>query len=1026
MSQDRRRFLARAACAAGSAVTLAAAPEARAQASRRTGNISPRSLPPEFVRDAATGALAVDPAQQVSYTACLGCTTMCGVRVRVDRRSGKVLRVAGNPYSPLSAGDPVPYGASIRDSFAALARDARGGTIVSTACGRGNAVLEQLDSPFRVLTPLKRAGPRNGGRWEPIPFEQLVREVVEGGDLFGEGHVDGLRALRDLETPIDPRQPQLGPRVNQVALLSSLDDGRLAFARRFAQQAYGTINFVGHGSYCGGSYRSGSGAMFGDLKGMPNAKPDFDHAEFVLFVGTAPGNAGNPFKRQARQLAAARGRAGKLSYVVVDPVLTHAGNAAAGARARWIPIRPGTDGALAMGMMRWMFERRRVDERYLAQPSAKAAAAAGEASWSNASHLVVVEPGHPREGLMLRASDLGRALAPADRYGEKDAFVAVDAATGLATPHDEAGSPALPWFEGSSVCDGRPVRVATSLALLRTEAMRRSLDAYADACGIPADTIESLAREFTSHGKKAAVNVHGGTMAGNGFYSAWALVMLNTLVGNLNVRGGTLVNGGTFPDAGAGPRYDLADFPGAVKFRGTPVGRNVPYERSAEFAQRKAAGAAYPAQAPWFPNAPQLATEWFTAPLDGYPYPLKALLLWSTNPVYGIPGLRDQAGAALADPRKLPLIVAVDPFLNESSAFADYVVPDSLLYESWGYGGAWGGVPTRLTTARWPVVEPRAAKLADGTAIGMEAFFIALAKAMKLPGFGANAIAGSDGRRHALERPEDWYLRAGANVAFGGKAPVPDASDDDLALSGVERLRPVLAATLKDDEWRKVATVLSRGGRYQPVGETFRADRPEHATHAFARPMQVYNETVAASRSSVTGARFAGTPAWVAPSFADGSPMRAHYPERDWPLLLMSHKSPLHNSYSLGAGRLRRLRPSNEAKLHPQDARRWGVSDGERVRVTTPGGSLVAVARLVDGVMRGVIAIEHGFGHRELGARAHRIGTATQPVETALAVGVNLNDVGLADPTRQGRSVWTDPVAGSSVRNGLPARIEKA
>jgi tetrathionate reductase subunit A len=49
-----------------------------------------------------------------------------------------------------------------------------------------------------------------------------------------------------------------------------------------------------------------------------------------------------------------------------------------------------------------------------------------------------------------------------------------------------------------------------------------------------------------------------------------------------------------------------------------------------------------------------------------------------------------------------------------------------------------------------------------------------------------------------------------------------------------------------------------------------------------------------------------------------------------------------------------------------------------------------------------------------------------QPVVDGLAAGFNLNDLGLADPTRAGASVWMDPVSGSSVRNGLPAALSKA
>lgn len=78
------------------------------------------------------------------------------------------------------------------------------------------------------------------------------------------------------------------------------------------------------------------------------------------------------------------------------------------------------------------------------------------------------------------------------------------------------------------------------------------------------------------------------------------------------------------------------------------------------------------------------------------------------------------------------------------------------------------------------------------------------------------------------------------------------------------------------------------------------------------------------------------------------------------------------------------------------------------------------------GIAPGVAAIEHGFGHLELGARAHRIGPIQQPQDKRLAAGVNLNDIGLLDPTRPDKSPWVDAISGASVRNGLPARMKRA
>jgi tetrathionate reductase subunit A len=979
---------------------------------------------PEFRID-RKGNLAVNPAQQVSYTTCLGCTTMCGVRVRIDRASGKVLRVAGNPYSPLSTDPHLPMKASVRDSFVAISGyKGKGLDGRSTACGRGNAVAQQIDSPYRVLTPLKRVGPRNSGQWEPISFDQLVKEVVNGGNLFGEGPVDGLAALRDLKTPIDPQQPALGSVVNQVAVLSSVNDGRENFARRFFQKAYGTINFIGHGSYCGGSYRSGSGALFGDMKAMPHCKPDFSNAEFVLFVGTAPGQAGNPFKRQGTLVAKARSE-GKLSYVVVDPVLTHADNVASGDRGRWLPIRPGTDGALAMAIIRQLFETDRIDHHFLSFPNAELARQNGEPSFSNATHLVVVEPKHPRERRFLRASDLGFELPEEQRYKEGDAFVCLDEAGQPVFSHQAKGACQL-LVDGVLTVGGQEVRVKSALKLLQEEAMRLDLPAYAAACGIPADTLVALARELAAHGKRASVIAHGGMMSGSGFYNAYALMSINALLGNINWKGGFVANGGGFKDNGEGPRYNLDAFPGMVKPAGTPLGRNVSYEKTAEFAAKKAADKAYPASAPWFPNAPGLTTELLPGGISGYPYALKALVLWSSNPLYGVTGLRNKIAKDLADPKKLPLIISVDPFINESNAYADYIVPDSLMYESWGWVAAWNGVPTKAMSARWPVIEPKADKTPDGQAIGMETFFIALAKAMQLPGFGAGAISDPEGQTYPLNTPEDWYLRGGANIAWLGKEPVADATAEDIILSGVERIRPLLEKTLKPEEVAKVAFLLTRGGRYQPGKDAYDEENPEWMRNPMKAMAHLWNENLGTAKNSLTGKRFTGCPTWVEPSFADGTPVGKIYPAAQWPLQLVSYKSALQNPYSIGATRLLSLHPENPVLIHPADAQRLGLAMGDLAEISTPTGSLKARVMVHAGVTPGVAAVEHGFGHRELGARAHRIGKAQQPENKRLAAGVNLNDVGLIDPTRPDKAPWVDSVSGAAVRNGLPARISRA
>src|SRR5690606_22201844 len=140
----------------------------------------------------------------------------------------------------------------------------------ATSCARGSAMFEHQTAAHRVLQPPKRVGPRGSGQSPTITFRQQIEENGEGCDLIGEGHVDGLRAIRDVATLIDPDNPEYGPRSNQLLMTDSANEGRTPLINRFGRQAFGTVNIANHGSYCGQSYRVGTGAALGDLVSMPH------------------------------------------------------------------------------------------------------------------------------------------------------------------------------------------------------------------------------------------------------------------------------------------------------------------------------------------------------------------------------------------------------------------------------------------------------------------------------------------------------------------------------------------------------------------------------------------------------------------------------------------------------------------------------------------------------------------------------------------------------------------------------------
>lgn len=954
-----------------------------------------------------------NPNQIVAFTQCYGCWTQCGVRARVDTKNNKILRVDGNPYNPLSHSQHFSYDTSISDAFLNL-YGKNGIDKRSTSCSRGAVTHEGVKHKTRILKPMKRVGPRGSGKWESISYETLIDEVVNGGDLFGEGHVEGLKDIYDPKTPLDPKHPSYGSKSNQLMTSFSGPEGRTPLMKRFALKSFGTINFGAHGSYCGLNMRSGSGALMNDLAKNKHVKPDWDYVEYAIFWGTSPAQAGNPFKRQGRQLADGRKR-DDFEYAVIDPNMPNSTTLATKDH-EWFPINPGTDIALAMGMIRYIIEKNRYNETYLKQPNMKAAEAAGELNHTNATHLVIMTEGHPQYGQFLREKDITGVK------GKEDAYV-LNKNNELISA-EKASEAELFGSQNVTLKNGDEVLVKTSFTTLKESSLRHSLKEYSDISGIPEKKIVELAFRFTAHDRRVAVITHGGMMSAGGFYSAWGILMLNALVGNLNHKGGVSVSGGKFPDFGGGPRYNLKGFPNSNKPGGLSISRSRKvYEESEEYKTLKAQGKnPYPAKAPWYPFAGGQLTEQVASAASGYPYKVKAWINCMANPVYGIAGMRNVLVDKLKDPKNIPLFVSIDAFMNETTALADYIVPDTHNFESWGFTAPWAGVPTKSSTARWPIVESKIEKTKDGQTISLEAFLVSVSKELSLPGFGENAIPDSDGQLHPLLKAEDYYLRAAANIAYAGK-PVKEANDEDLTLTGVSRIMPQIESILKPDEQKRVAYVYSRGGRFNSFESGWKGDK---TGPQWKRPLQIWNESVGQYRNAMSGDYYHGCPTYYPALFADGSTVESYYPKKDWPLKLISYKSNIMSSSTIHLERLRSIRRSNMIAINPKDAAQFDIKHGDHVKIKTPAKFVEARIALLDGVARGVIAIEHGWGHKGFGATEQTLDGEVIMHDAKAGGGVNLNDLGIGDPTRKEvESTWLDWATGSSVRQGIPATLEK-
>src|SRR3989338_7369454 len=94
---------------------------------------------------------------------------------------------------------------------------------------------------------------------------------------------------------------------------------------------------------------------------------------------------------------------GRRKYAVVAPRLSKL----AAKAWKWLPIKPGTEGALALAMIYWIIENKKYDAKYLSNSNKAAAKIDKEPNWTNASWLVKMKD--ERSGEFLRASDLGMA-----------------------------------------------------------------------------------------------------------------------------------------------------------------------------------------------------------------------------------------------------------------------------------------------------------------------------------------------------------------------------------------------------------------------------------------------------------------------------------------------------------------------------------------------------------------------------------------------------------------------------------------
>jgi anaerobic selenocysteine-containing dehydrogenase len=457
------------------------------------------------------------PEEVLVPSICQQCPGGCGLLVRT--LEGEVAGISGNPLHPVNRG--------------ALCPKAFGG-------------LQVLYDPHRLKGPLARAGER--GRFRAIGWDEALSLV--------SARLSDLRA-KDL--------------AHTVVILGGQYRGyRDILWRRFAE-AYGTPNYIRSRCFAPEKPALAHRLMQGVTSPLSY---DLAASRFILSFGASlleswigPVHTSQAFARLRRSGDRPRGL-----LVQVDPRRSTTAIKA----DRWIPVAPGTDGVLALGIANAMIREGLYDQEFVGEQT----------------------------------------------FGFED------------------------WVDGA----GRPHLGFKNLVL-----QNYGLFTVSAATGVPVKNILEIARNLATLKPAVVIGERGPSYGPDDLHTRMAIHSLNALAGNIGVAGGLQIQG----------ELPLTPLPAIIHDAAAKRGLAQPRIDGAGEKQYLLAS-----------DAPQLLPERIAS---ATPYPVNALFLYATNPLANHPA-KEALAAAM---KKIPFIVSFSPFLDESSAMADLILPDHTYLERW-------------------------------------------------------------------------------------------------------------------------------------------------------------------------------------------------------------------------------------------------------------------------------------------------------------------------------------------------------
>ncbi|MCD6586243.1 MAG: molybdopterin-dependent oxidoreductase [Desulfobacteraceae bacterium] len=396
----------------------------------------------------------------------------------------------------------------------------------------------------------------------------------------------------------------------------------------------------------------------------------------------------------------------------------------------------------------------------------------------------------------------------------------------------------------------------------------------AQITGIDKTEIVSLARNFARASKPIAINGRGQGDVPGSIDESLAVQSLNALVGNINKPGGI----SAIPDS------NYAKWPEVTIDEVASKGRQQPRIDGAGSEQ--------------FPNTRFLLNrlpEILNKTKDESP--VQALLVTAANPLYTLP---DTASTKKAFDR-IPFIVSFSPYMDETAAYADYILPNHSYLERLQEVPTDAGISRQVIGLAKPVVQP----IYDTKHVGDS--FILIAKA--LGGFISNAFP--------------WNNYEG-----------------------------FLKETLKD-QWRE----LNRKGMIEIENNT-----PEPLAYTFNTVSGKF-EFYPTARNTAQPKNRSALPSYT-PVPIEGDIQRFQLVLIPYDTIRLASNNIANSPFmtkTIDDTVLKKQ--TGMVEINPTTARGLGLKEGSTALLTTPKGKATVKIHLFEGIMPGLIAIPKGLGH---------------------------------------------------------------